>query len=414
MRRLIITATLLAPTAASAGGYLVPNTDPRDLALGGSAVANQDGASAVFLNTAALAGQDGLDIGAALGLINNSTEWSDPSLGSAKLSEMATPPAVAVAIGGRLPENQAWGIGLGFGVPAGGSLGWPEGWAGRESIQSVKTQVFGFGGGFGIKLLPGLKLGISYSRLQATEELHQSLNYLDHFGDAGLSLSGGANTFGLAGEFRIPQIPELTLGVTYSHAAEIELTGDIHFTEVPPAFQPIIHDQGVSEVLIIPDVVYAGLAYEAMPGLKLMGSYSLERFSDYKSDHFVGTDGFVSDVPRNYNDAHVIGVAGEWRNLPALPILTARAGIVRSISDQPRTTLSPSLTDASSWAISAGVGLDITPALRADAGIQLALFDEVTADTMNLDVFPGTYKTRVILASVGINWRTDLGLDRLK
>jgi len=412
MRRLIITATLLAPTAVSAGGYLIPNTDPRDLALGGAAVANQDGAAAVSLNTAALAGQNGLDVGVALGFINNSTEWSDPSLGSAKLSEKATPPALAIAIGGQLPENQAWGIGVGFGVPAGGSLVWPDGWAGRESIQSVKTQVFGFGLGFGFKLLPGLKLGASVSRLQATEELHQSLNYLDHFGDAGLSLAGDAYTIGVAGEFRIPQIPQLTLGVTYSHAAEINLTGDIHFTDVPAAFQPIIHDQGVSELFIVPDVVYAGLAYEAMPGLKLMGSYSFEHFSDYKSDHFVGTDGFVADVPRNYNDAHVIAVAGEWRHLPALPILTARAGLVRSISDQPTSTVSPSLTDASSWAISAGVGLDITPALRADAGFQLALFDSVTADPMNLDVFPGTYKTHVILASIGLNWRTDLGLNR--
>src|SRR5215510_11565939 len=81
MRTLIITATILAPAAASAGGYLIPNSDPRALAVAQAAVANETGASAVTLNTAALAGQEGLDIAIAGEILNNRTEWSDPGLG---------------------------------------------------------------------------------------------------------------------------------------------------------------------------------------------------------------------------------------------------------------------------------------------------------------------------------------------
>jgi long-chain fatty acid transport protein len=405
MRTLIITATILVPTAASAGGYLVPSTNPRDLALGGSAVADETGAEATFLNTADLSSQEGLDIGVAGAFLNNRTDWSDPTLGSASLSESNTPPALAISYGEKLPFDQAWGVGIGFGVPAGGTLGWPKGWQGSETIQSVKQQVFGFGAGAAFQLLPYFRFGLNYVRFQASEELHSAVNFLDHVGDAGLGLSGGGNSIGVATEIVPPGLP-FKIGITYQHQSTIGLTGHAHFTSVPDAFKPQLHDQTISEDLLIPDVVYAGAAWEAMPGLKVLGSYSFEHWTPYKSDKFIGDGGFSTIVPRNYQNAHVIGVAGEWRHLPVMPQLTARAGVVRSISDQPTETLSPSLTDASSWSLSIGAGYDIMPNLRVDVGFQHAFFDSVTATGM--DAFPGTYKTAVDLFSVGLNWRVDL------
>jgi hypothetical protein len=55
-------------------------------------------------------------------------------------------------------------------------LFWPNGWQGQESIQSVKQQVFRIVGGIGIRPAKFLKIGATYQRFQATEELHQSLN----------------------------------------------------------------------------------------------------------------------------------------------------------------------------------------------------------------------------------------------
>src|SRR5690349_21508292 len=127
MRRLIITATILAPATSFAGGYLVPNMNPRDLALGGSAIADAEGAGALSVNTAALAGRLGLDVSVNLGGINNNTEWKDAGQ-SAKLTEVSTPPSVAVSYGMRLPNDQALGFGIGFGAVGGGKLEWPAGW----------------------------------------------------------------------------------------------------------------------------------------------------------------------------------------------------------------------------------------------------------------------------------------------
>jgi long-subunit fatty acid transport protein len=409
MRTLIITATILVPTAASAGGYLVPSMNPRDLALGGTAVADETGPEATFLNTADLSAQQGLGVGVAGAFANNRTDWSDPMLGSASLSQNSTPPAVAVSYGEKLPFDQAWGVGIGFGAPGGGTLVWPDNWAGQETVRSVKTQVFGIGAGAAFQLLPYFRFGLNYVRYQATEEIHQAVNYLDHIGDAGLGLSGGGNSIGVATEIVPPQVP-LKIGITYQHSSTIGLTGHAHFSDVPPAFQPAIHDQPISEDFLMPDVVQAGAAYEVMPGLTIMASYQFEHWSDYKSDHFVGDGGFDANVPRNYKNAHQGGVAGEWRHMPFLRQLTARIGVIRNISDQPTDTIAPSLTDASRWGLSIGAGYDIMPKLRVDVGFQHVLFDSVTADGM--DNLHGTYKTSVDFVSVGLNWRMDLARNK--
>lgn len=422
MRTLIITAAAIAvPATALAGGYLVPNMAPRDLALGGAAVADAEGAGAVSTNTAALAGQEGLDVAVAGGVINNATEWNNAGQ-SASLSEVGTPPSVAVSYGMKLPNDQALGFGVGFGVVGGGALDWPDGWAGQEVFQSVNQQIFGIGGGVAFQALPYLKFGVSYLRLQATEEIHQKLFYLDHIGDAGIALAGGANSFGIGAEFKVPSQP-LKFGVTYTHAADIGMTGHVHFTDVPPSFQILLHDQGVSQTLLVPDVVFLGAAFDVLPDLTLMAAGSWEHWSDYRADDFVGSDkilnpdgtmspAFEPSVPRNYNDAWAGRIAAEWRGLPQVPNLTVRGAILRSQSDQPKDTLSPSLTDASSWALSVGAGYEIMPNLKVDAGMQFALFDEVTAEPTSADTFQGSYNTHVFLASVGIDWRTDLGMAR--
>jgi len=401
MRSLFIAATLLGPAAAHAGGYVIPNETARDLALSQAAVADQTGAEAVFLNTAALAGPEGINISASGEILVNRTDWSDPNLGKASMdAQVNTPPAIAISYGSKLPDGMAWGAAVGMHVPAGGSLEWPDGWQGQESIKSVKQLVFAFGGGAAFQPSPYIKVGVNYVRFQATEELHQAINYLDHYGDAGIAMSGGANGFGAGLELRVPNVP-LSFGAMYSHSADLHIKGDAHFTDVPVPFQPLLHDQGVKEVLPIPAVFFVGAAYSVMPNLKIMAAYNFEGWSSYKSDKFEGADGFTVEVPRDYNNAHVIRAAGEWKEVA--PGLTLRLGGLRSISDQPRETLSPSLTDASSTAFSLGAGYNIMPQLRIDLGWQHAFFDKVTAK--GDEAFPGSYKTMVDLVSLGVNWR---------
>jgi long-chain fatty acid transport protein len=408
MRKLILATTLLAPATALAGGYIIPNENARDLALSSATVAASTGAEAIFSNTSDLAGTDGLQLAISGEILANRTTWTDPSgtVSASLIPHYNPPPSGAISFGKHINHDMAWGIGAGADVPGGGSEYWPNGWAGQEYIQSVHQQVFRIAVGGGLQLSKYLKIGAAYQRYQAVEELHQSLNYLDHYGDAALGLSGGANSFMLAIDIHVPKTP-LTIAAQYSHSGAMDLSGNVHFTNVPPAFSPLIHDQDVTEALTVPKVFYVGASYAVQPNVKLMAAINWEGWGVYHQDKFVGSDGFSVAVARNYNEAHVYRGALEW-NLAGFQKLTMRFGAVRGVSSQPKDTVSPTLTDGNSWAGSIGCGVNVVPALRVDFGYQHAIFDTVKAT--GTEALPGSYATHVDLFSLGINWHSDLGL----
>lgn len=408
MRKLLLATLLALPATSFAGGYIIPNSNARDLALGNATVAAQDGgAEALFINTAELAGDDGLNVSVSGGLLLNRTTWTDSNLGTASLvPQYNTPPSVEASFGKTFGDGMAASLGIGFDVPAGGALVWPNGWQGQEYIQSVDQKVYRAGIGVGFQPLRYVKIGASYIRYQATEELHQSLNFEDHYGDGGLAMDGGANSFGLGLSIHVPKIP-LTLGAQYSHSGTFDLKGNAHFTNVPPAFTALLHDQDVSETLRVPNVLAVGASYAVVPNIQLMFQYTFERWSQYDKDAFVGADGFTVTVDRHYNNAHVYRGGLEWI-VSGLPELTLRFGGLRSVSSQPKDLVSPSLTDGNSYTGSIGAGVNVLPELRIDFGYQHVWFDDVRVTGMT--ALPGSYSTHVDIFSLGLNWRTDLGL----
>ncbi|MFT3693021.1 MAG: outer membrane protein transport protein [Kofleriaceae bacterium] len=407
MRKLLLATIIALPATSFAGGYIIPNSNARDLALANSTVSAQDGgAEALFINTSELAGEDGLNISVGGGLLMNRTTWSDPNLGSASLvPQYNTPPTIELSLGKTFQNDIAAALGIGFDVPAGGALVWPNGWAGQEYIQSVDQKVYRMAVGGAIQL-KYIKLGASYVRYQATEELHQALNFEDHYGDGGLAMDGGANSFSAGLSIHVPNVP-LVIGAQYNHSGTLDLKGNAHFTNVPPAFTSLLHDQDVSETLKIPNVLAVGASYAVVPNIQLMFQYTFERWSQYDKDAFVGADGFTVTVDRHYNNAHVYRGGVEWI-VSGLPELTLRFGGLRSVSSQPKDLVSPSLTDGNSIAASIGAGLNVTPTLRVDFGYQHAWFDDL--HTTGTTTLPGSYSTHVDILAVGINFRTDLGM----
>jgi long-chain fatty acid transport protein len=400
--RKLIAALLLAPAAAFAGGYAIPNENARDLALSQATVAAQNGPEAAHTNPAALAGQQGLGFAANLEVLYNRTTWSDPSLGSATINKKAnTPPEIAISYGNKLPNGMPYGVGAAVLVVGGGSLLWPQGWAGAGRIQTVEQKAWLTEVGAAIQPHSLFKFGASLLYYRIVEDLSQQISVIN--ATARLGLSGDRFSYGLSTEVHAPEGIPLTLGIAYRHQAPMTLDGHAHFENVPPAFASSLQDQPASEKLTVPNDFYVGLAYDVLPDLKLMGSWNLERWRVYGQDQYIGEKGLIITVPRRYHNAWVYRFGAEYTKPSFLPALTLRGGFLRSISDQPTDTISPSLTDANSWAFSVGAGYEIIPNLRVDAAFQYALFDKVTAT--GADAFPGSYNTHVYLMSVGLVYR---------
>lgn len=400
--------TLAVPLAANAGGTAIPAENAREIGLSQATVAAQTGPEAINQNSSALAGQQGLAISGSLELLYNSTTWTGAGTvpGTATIKPHAAfPPQFAVSYGDKLSNGMAYGLGAGLHIAGGGSLWWPTNWEGSQRIQDVTQKVFQLQAGGAFEPIEGVKLGATFIYYQVQSLLSQNLNYLDHLGLATLGVAGGAPSFGLSGEFTLPQLP-LVLGVNYRHKGDLTLKGNAHFEGVPASLASSLQDQGVTQSMTIPNELWLGVSYKVKPELTILASWNLERWVVYKSDTFVGDKAFTVSVPRNYKNAYVFRLAGEYARTPFLPALTLRAGLVRSLSPQPTDTVSPSLSDGNSTAISAGVGYDLLPTLRLDVGYQFALFDTVTAS--GLEAFPGSYDTKVHIVSGGLCWRMGL------
>jgi long-subunit fatty acid transport protein len=405
MSKLVLIALLLAPVAARAGAYAIPHENARSLGLAQADVAAQTGPEAAYQNASALAGQQGLAISASLEMLYNITTWTAPdSSAKATLRPKANlPPQLAVAYGDKLPNDMAWGAGIAFLLPGGGSLLWPFNWQGAARIQDVDQKVFLIQTSAGLQPVSFFKIGASLLYYRVTETLSQQLNFIDTTGNASLGLSGGGLAFGLSGEIRPPGVP-LTIGIDYRHQAPMTLSGSAHFVGVPPSFAAALQDQAVTEAVTVPNLLFLGAAYDVMPDLKVMATFTLERWINYTSDTFVGAKGLVISVPRDYRNAQVYRVAGEYSHVPFLPQLTLRLGLLRSYSNVRSDTISPSLSDGDSWAISVGAGYDLpVKGMRIDLGYQFALFDTATAS--GAEAFPGSYDTHAHLLSLGLNWR---------
>lgn len=404
MRNLVL-AILLAPAAALAGGYVVPNVNARDLAMVGSPVAAQDSAAATYQNPSALSKLDGLSVSADVSLVDLRTKWTDatdPTISVNNVPKAAFPPAIYAAYGFQLPESlqsMRAGVGVGFTVPGGGYVFWPGDWPGRNEIMTVDRKIFGIYATAGLQVLPQLRVGGGLVYYRTTEYLIQGLNFLGSNGQIDLGTAGGALSYDLSAEVTPVRDLPLTVALDYKHQGVQTLSGHAHGENVPLALQPRLLDQGVTHVLTYPNQLNIGVAYNVIKPLLVAFDWTLERQVVYANDTFTGDRGVTVIVPRRYTNDWTLRLGGEYQ---VLPLLRARAGIEYDHAPQPANTVSPTLPTANTWDVGLGLGYTVIPGLEVNAGWFHAFYDTSTAT--GPDVFPGSYSTNTNIYALNVTW----------
>jgi len=406
MRKLTVAiAALLVPAAALAGGYVVPNTNARDLAMSGSAAAAQDTAAATYASPPSLSKLEGLNISADVSLIDFRSTWSDPTGAQNPVTmtpKGAFPFAIYAAYGFKLPDSLAGmrgGVGAGATIPGGGYVFWPGQWFGREEIVTVDRKVYGMYLTAGLQVLPQLRVGGGLVYYRTTEHLIQGLNF-GSTSQIELGTAGGAFSYDLSAEVTpIPEVP-LTVAVDYKHQGVMSLTGHAHGSGIPPGLVPNLLDQGVQHTLTYPNQLNVGAAYQVIPQLLLTFGWTWERFHVYKQDLFAGDRGVTVVVPRDYKNGYTLRFGGE---LQAIPKLKVRAGFLHDTSPARPETYSATLPDSDVWAFSLGAGYEVIPNLEVNAAYFHAFYDKVT--TVGTEVFPATYDTRANIYAINVTWK---------
>lgn len=408
MKKLIL-AALLAPAVALANGYDVPNVNPRDLSLVGSAVAAQVDAAAAYANPAALSRVEGIDVNLAVSGLFLRTEWNGPSSGplagqSERTKSSPVPPVSLFAAYGRQLGGRPFGVGFGFNVPGGGNVFWEDDWEGRGRIITVDRKIYAAYLTAGYELIPDLRLGGGLVYYYGTEYLKQGIQpFPDGYGE--LSTRGGALSFDLSAEYELPGVP-LTIGVDYKYQGKMNLEGDGKFVvpggTLPGSPTPNI-DQGVEHELTFPSVLNLGLAYRVGEPWLLTFGFTWNDYSVYRSDVFEGDRGARIEVPRNYGDGYVFRVGAEYTLRENLKL---RAGVLRDISGIDRAHASPTLPDSNAWAGSLGASWGFRQNLALNAAVFYANLDELEAT--GDEALQGSYDTNVWIVSAGVSWRANL------
>jgi long-chain fatty acid transport protein len=374
---------------------------------------------------AALARQSGWYVRVGSSVLNLFDVWRDPT-GAVPDDEMDlafTPlPALSVSYGGKLAAlgDRGWGVGLGFEPFGGGAVTWPDGWEGRYRILDVDQKVLRGALTAGLEILPMLRLGGGFVYYYTFEELSQNLCVScfaiaapDATGE--LSASGGAITFDVSAELDVPGLP-LRIAVDYKHEGKQTLEGDLEWTGVPPevaAIAPIARNQDVEHEVTVPSSLNVGIAYRAAKPLHLMFTYTFDRWEVYQEDLFVGSEpGAELTQERNYGNGHTFRAGAEY---DVSPLLQLRVGVHRDISGLDTATYSPSLPDASSWAVTGGVGYRFGNGFSVDAGLFYAFMDEVTStengsepslgSPLPTGSFRGTYDIAAFIYGISFGWQ---------
>lgn len=387
------------PAATLANGYSVPNVNPRDLGLSGSAVAAQRDAAAVYADPAALATlAEGPHLALAIPALDIHAQWNAPTGPSDSATQFKpVPPGGVFAAYGATIRGYRTGFGAGVNVPFGGNVYWDTDWPGRFRVTTVDRKVYAFYLNGAVEPVPYLRVGAGFLYYETTEYLRQGMDYLGSEGYAEVSAKGGAPSFQLAMD--VQPIEAVRVTFDYKHKATQHLEGDAAFHGVPPSIRPSLPDQSVKHALTMPNELNAAASWRARNDILVTVGYTFERWVVYQEDRFVGSAGTEVLVPRNYGNGHTFRGGVEYELLPAIEL---RAGLLRDVSGGPSSTFSPSLPDASSWAGSVGATWRVRPALTLDAAFFMAVMDRVTATG---SAFPGNYDMRAEILSVGVTWR---------
>jgi long-chain fatty acid transport protein len=249
-----------------------------------------------------------------------------------------------------------------------------------------------------------LRLGGGLVYYRTTEHLIQGVNFLGTEGQIELGTTGGALSFDVSAEIKPLESIPLTVAFDYKHQGVQVLNGHAHATGVPVALQPRLQDQSVSHALTYPNQLNLAAAYQVIEPLTVTFDWTWERFHVYQQDLFIGDRGVTVVVPRTYRNGYTLRVGGEYK---VMPLLTLRAGVLHDTSPSNENTLSPTLPDSDSIAVSAGVGINLTKSIQVSASYFYDKESTITTTTPPnfYGSFQGSYDTRSNIFALSVTWK---------
>jgi len=355
MKKLMVGVMALVAVAGStarAAGIAVDLQSARGVGMAGSMIGLVDDASGMYYNPAGIVQGQGLEfiIGAALSGVTN-----------------LIPPFHTYFTYGISDDLT---VGLGIFTPYGLKVEWDANWPARTIITSADLKVIDINPTVGYRIGP-VRIGAGVQIVRSTVELKKDIA-LAGLGYVNTDLAGGAWGWGGNVGLQWEAVPKvLQFGATYRSQVKLDVTGNVHFDNVPPPYSRTFKDQGASTSLTLPNTFGLGVAYHPIPELAL----------DFDVNYF-GWQQFQAIDIKFDNPQLNTYEAKQWHHTWNYRIgaeytlnehLQLRAGILYDLNPSPDYTLLPDVPDADR--LNFGLGATYRfGAFRIEAGYQFIYF----------------------------------------
>lgn len=292
-------------------------------------------------------------------------------------------------------------VGIGFFVPFGLDITWPDGWQGRFLATHTSLSNYYVNPAVAYRFLDRIRVGVGLAIVRAKVYLRRDLNLVDTI--AGSELSGSDWGVGFNAGLQVDVLPadsgygRVSFGAAYRSGTSLDFSdGKVHFIDVPPNFQSQLKDQGVSTTVHLPQILTLGLSwrYHALrlgvdteyTGWQVLRTIALS-FQD-------PTLNFA--LVKRFHHTWNVHVGGEY----AVTLhWIVRAGFLYDPTPYPKETISPDLPDADrlNFAVGGGFRQD---GLAVDLGFQWV---HLMTTTSTYPTLPGSYdgNAQVIGLTVG-------------
>lgn len=383
---------------ASANGFYVGEHDAEGTGRAGAILATNDGPTSVIYNPGGIALAKGTQVAITTTLIVARGSYYDQM--DAR-TDTDTPPALLPSISATSRLTDMVGVGIGFHLPFGLSVSWPDNHAQADVIQDQALRTYFITTGVGLNLdkqVPGLSIGAGLDLVPATVKLERAIVFGDVRGTAEL----GGSAFGIGGragvQYRPPQLQQLRIGATWRSQVNLDFKGEGDF-DIDPAFRSQLPPDGdIATSVRLPQTIAGGIAFNATPELQLEADAIWIDWSKFDELRISLPGGVDSVAPQNYEDMVTLRVGAEY----ALPKQKAavRVGYIYDPTPIPNTTVSASLPDADRNVVTAGGSYAI-----GDYDLHLGLLwvlpsSQETSDVEYMPQFKGKYEVTAFVTAL--------------
>lgn len=387
---------------ASANGFYINEHDAKITGRAGASTASDDDASSVIFSPGGIAIGTGTRVSLTASLIAAKGSYFDAS-NMDQRTDTDSSPAVIPSIFATSRINDLLAVGIGFHLPFGLALSWPDNHAQADQIQDLALRTYFVTPSVGLNLnsyVPGLSVGGGVDLVPSTVQLERAILFGDTRGNAKL----GGTAFGVGGRLGVQYHPaalkQLRLGAMWRSQVNLDFKGTGDF-DIDPAFRGQLPPDGdISLKIRLPQMIGGGVAYNATPELQLEADVMWMNWSKFDELRIVLPGGVETVSPQNYEDTVTLRVGAEY----AMPRLKAalRAGYIYDPTPIPNTTVSALLPDADRHVLTAGGTYTLG---SYDLGLGLLWILPVSQTTSDADYMPqfkGKYEVTAFVASLTV------------